>query len=243
MKLINIFKEFKGKPFMQDIPNEFAYLDFKKWAYPRRGKIKQKLQIVLDNNQSDPGTSFFRELTRIWVMWANKNSEEFSIVNPTNVGQKDFGRALAIMMKKDNLIIQKDTNKLLDLIEDYKPSHRAYNVIDKSNNDEIVAKELPRHKALELAKTNKNYMIDATDRLAENLNPEVLRALDRFIKSMAKRYDYSERDAVFAIKAAMKQRDFLDSEDEENQSIDRPNTDIQEQKIRKLIQNEIKRIS
>ena len=127
--------------------------------------------------------------------------------------------------------------------EDYKPSHRAYNVIDKSNNDEIVTKELPRHKALELAKTNKNYMIDATDRLAENLNPEVLIALDRFIKSMAKRYDYSERDAVFAIKAAMKQRDFLDSEDEENQSIDRPNTDIQEQKIRKLIQNEIKRIS
>mgnify|MGYP006143011949 CR=1 FL=1 len=51
--------------------------------------------------------------------------------------------------------------------EDYKPSHRAYNVIDKSNNDKIVAKELPRHKALELAKTNKDYMIDATDRLAE----------------------------------------------------------------------------
>ena len=51
--------------------------------------------------------------------------------------------------------------------EDYKPSVRAYNVIDKSNNDEIVAKELPRHKALELAKTNKDYMIDATDRLAE----------------------------------------------------------------------------
>jgi hypothetical protein len=51
--------------------------------------------------------------------------------------------------------------------EDYKPSHRAYNVIDKSKNDEIVAKELPRWKALELAHTNKNYMIDATDRLAE----------------------------------------------------------------------------
>ena len=51
--------------------------------------------------------------------------------------------------------------------EDYKPSHRAYNVIDKSNNDEIVAKELSRDKALELAHTNKNYMIDATDRLAE----------------------------------------------------------------------------
>jgi len=64
--------------------------------------------------------------------------------------------------------VQKQINDY-DMNEDYKPSHRAYNVIDKSNNDEIVAKELPRHKALELAKTNKNYMIDATDRLAENM--------------------------------------------------------------------------
>jgi len=51
--------------------------------------------------------------------------------------------------------------------EDYKPSHRAYNVIDKSNNDKIVAKELSRDKALELAHTNKDYMISATDRLAK----------------------------------------------------------------------------
>ena len=50
--------------------------------------------------------------------------------------------------------------------------------------------------------------IEETDMpLDEALNPEVLRALDRFIKNMAKRYGYSERDAVFAIKAAMKQRD------------------------------------
>jgi hypothetical protein len=56
------------------------------------------------------------------------------------------------------------------LKEDYKPSHRAYNVIDKSNNDKIVAKELSRDKALELAHTNKDYMISATDRLAEESN-------------------------------------------------------------------------
>ena len=98
------------------------------------------------------------------------------------------------------------------LTEDYKPSHRAYNVIDKSNNDKIVAKELSRDKALELAKTNKDYMIDATDRLNESLNPEVSKALDRFIVAMAKRYGYSEKDAVFAIQAALKQRDFGDDE-------------------------------
>ena len=112
-----IENEFKGKPFMQDTPNEFAYLDFKKWAYPKRGKIKQRLQAILDNNQADPGVPFFKELTRIWVIWANENDEAFSIVNPTDVGQKDFGRALAVMMKNDNLIIDKESNKLLNLKE------------------------------------------------------------------------------------------------------------------------------
>ena len=111
-------EDFKGKPFMQSTPNEFAYLDFKKWAYPRRGKIKKRLQAILDNNQADPGVPFFKELTRIWVMWANENDEAFSVVNPTDVGQKDFGRALAVMMKNDNLIINRESNKLLDLKED-----------------------------------------------------------------------------------------------------------------------------
>ena len=59
-----------------------------------------------------------------------------------------------------------------DMNEDYKPSVRAYNVIDKSNNDEIIAKELPRHKALELAQTKKEYMISATDRLSESTGNE-----------------------------------------------------------------------
>ncbi len=44
--------------------------------------------------------------------------------------------------------------------------------------------------------------------IKESLNPEVSNAVNRFIKAMAKRYDYSEQDAVFAIMAALKQRDF-----------------------------------
>jgi hypothetical protein len=46
------------------------------------------------------------------------------------------------------------------------------------------------------------YMKD----LNEALNPEVSKKVDSFIKAMAKRYDYSEQDAVFAIMAALKQR-------------------------------------
>ena len=57
--------------------------------------------------------------------------------------------------------------------------------------------------------------------IKESLNPEVSNALNRFIKAMAKRYDYSEQDAVYAIMAALKQRDFDGvneaTEDEENE--------------------------
>lgn len=44
--------------------------------------------------------------------------------------------------------------------------------------------------------------------LEEALNPEVVKAVDRLIKALAKKYDYPERDAVFAIQAALKQRSF-----------------------------------
>ena len=53
---------------------------------------------------------------------------------------------------------------------------------------------------------------ETNDYINESLNPEVTKALDRFIKAMAKRYDYSEKDAVFAIQTALKQRDFNLSE-------------------------------
>ena len=55
--------------------------------------------------------------------------------------------------------------------------------------------------------------------LNESLNPEVTKAVSRFIKAMAKRYDYSEQDAVFAIQAALKQRNF-DGLDERVAKID-----------------------
>jgi len=55
--------------------------------------------------------------------------------------------------------------------------------------------------------------------LEEALNPEVSQAVSRFIKAMAKRYNYSEKDAVFAIQAALKQRNF-DGLDERVAKID-----------------------
>ncbi len=110
---IKSLKEFvnEGRPFFQDTPNEFAYLDFKKWAYKNRGKIKKKLQDALGPRED--GTKMYIELSRIWRFdWATKHAEEWSYLHSTDVARKDFGRALAAMMKSDNLIIKKNGNKL-----------------------------------------------------------------------------------------------------------------------------------
>ena len=50
------------------------------------------------------------------------------------------------------------------------------------------------------------YMKEET--INEALNPEVSRMVNRFIKGIAQKYSYSEQDAVFAIMAALRQRDF-----------------------------------
>jgi hypothetical protein len=52
------------------------------------------------------------------------------------------------------------------LNEDYKPSHRAYNVIDKASG-EIIDNDLPKHMALKLANKKKGWVISPTDSLAE----------------------------------------------------------------------------
>jgi hypothetical protein len=44
--------------------------------------------------------------------------------------------------------------------------------------------------------------------LNESLNPEVSRDVNRYIARTAKRYGYSEQDAVYAIMAALKQRNY-----------------------------------
>jgi len=60
------------------------------------------------------------------------------------------------------------------------------------------------NKLYRVTKQINNY--DMNESLNESLNPEVSKAVNNFIKAMAKRYDYSEQDAVFAIMAALKQR-------------------------------------
>jgi hypothetical protein len=114
MKLLS-FDEFinesrQGKPMFQDTPNEFAYLDFKKWAYKKRGTIKKELQKALGNREDS--TKMFIALRNLWMQWASKHEPSWSYTHSTDTAKKDFGRALAMLMKNDNLIISKRGNKL-----------------------------------------------------------------------------------------------------------------------------------
>ena len=73
-------------------------------------------------------------------------------------------------------------------------------------SEEETADEI---KAKTAAQAELNKELEKTKELTtESLNPEVIKAVDRFIKAMAKRYNYSEQDAVFAIQSALKQREF-----------------------------------
>ena len=67
------------------------------------------------------------------------------------------------------------------------------------------------------------FQIPRYESIKESLNPEVSNALNRFIKAMAKRYNYSEQDAVYAIMAALKQRDFdgINEEEMDDEEMDK----------------------
>ena len=79
-----------------------------------------------------------------------------------------------------------------------------FEILAEADQEDIDA-QADLNKELE---TTKGHRDDLGDSLSESLNPEVVKAVNRFIKAMAKRYGYGEQDAVFAIQAALKQREF-----------------------------------
>ncbi len=91
----------------------------------------------------------------------------------------------------------------------------------RSNTDDINIDKSYSSGADYGSEVSANTAEDNTEvgELSEALNPEVTKAVNRFIKAMAKRYSYSEKDAVFAIQAALKQRNF-DGLDERVAKID-----------------------
>ena len=90
---------------------------------------------------------------------------------------------------------------------DFGPEHGA--VEDEYGDDAAMDDEYEKTLDPDYDKADEDE--DAYERrlgLEEALNPEVQRTVNNLIKAMAKKYGYEEKDAVFAIQAALKQREF-----------------------------------
>ena len=83
-------------------------------------------------------------------------------------------------------------------------------VVAKGDGLEITQDEMEKlHKNGRVKLKNGSVLVYMKEEsINEALNPEVSKMVNRFIKGIAKKYSYSEQDAVFAIMAALKQRDF-----------------------------------
>ena len=103
----------EGKPIPMDTPNDFVYSDFKKYAYKNRGMFKKELQKSNGNS-----SKMFLTLSALWYKWARNNHPNFTHIKD----KKKFGRALMVMMVKDDLIFSIDafnkTNNIATLKED-----------------------------------------------------------------------------------------------------------------------------
>ena len=112
----------EGVPFPQTTPNEFAFFDFKKWAWKNRGKLKKELLKHKDR----PG-KLWDKLSMIWMEWGKKtNNKEFTRIKD----QQKFGRALAIMLKKENVLFDKNPS----------PSHKIV-VKEQSWSEKTIKKQ------------------------------------------------------------------------------------------------------
>ena len=102
--MIKALKEAK----FYDTPDPKAYNLFSKWAIKNKNYIKKELRKYTD-------TKLFSALRNIYVAWASKESPQYSATHATPIAKNNFGRALAIMMKKDGIVFKKEGNKITDM--------------------------------------------------------------------------------------------------------------------------------
>ena len=100
----------EGRPMPMDTPNEFWYMDYKKWAYKYRGQYKKDIL-----KHKGDGSKIFNTASSWWLAWANKKNKAATHI----VDKQKFGRALVVMMVKDDLVFSRDAwkknNKITNL--------------------------------------------------------------------------------------------------------------------------------
>ena len=99
------------RPIPMDAPNEFVYMDFKKWVYKNRKMVKQMML-----KQKGDSTKMFLILSALWYKWARKSAPMFTFIKD----KKKFGRELMILMVDDDLIFDKETFKKTNRINQVK---------------------------------------------------------------------------------------------------------------------------
>mgnify|MGYP000102801457 CR=1 FL=1 len=134
----------EGRPIPMDTPNELVYIDFSKYASKNTKMFKKELQ-----KSKGDGSRMFLTLSALWYKWARKNQKEFTHIKDS----KKFGRALMVMMVKDDLIFDRDAwkkdNNMTHLKED--------EYVDQAFNDaKPVEEETKRDYKKEYAKYGKS---------------------------------------------------------------------------------------
>jgi len=99
----------EGKAIPMDTPDEVAYLSFKKYIMMSNFK-EINLKKSLEKAKGDGG-KMFMTASALWYKWSRQYAKDFTHIKD----KKKFGRALLVMLKKDDLIISKKGNKLTDL--------------------------------------------------------------------------------------------------------------------------------
>ena len=198
----------EGKPIFQDTPDKTAYISFKKWANKHAKKLKIVLVKAMKDGR-DPGTSLFIALRQVWMTWANKNAKEWSYTHSTDVAKKDFGRALAVMLKKDNLIITRSGNKLTTIAE-ATSLWKHFDMLQNMRMDSMDLEDDMRGIAKELSQTHKD--------MEQEAEPEGGKVADKYGKQIDKlEKEYKKKKAEF--KKLMAKIDKLDQFQEKKQKV------------------------
>ena len=93
-------------PFPTEEPNEFAYIDFKKYVKKNEKNLKKVLDRLKDDKR-------FKAVELFWKEWDKKaNQGAFS-----NIKGNKFGRELTLMLRKDGLLFDNKGNKITNLKE------------------------------------------------------------------------------------------------------------------------------
>ena len=133
-------------------------LSNKRTLVKKYGKDAEKVMYGIATKQAKNKIEDMNKDKLKELIQAALQNEETSTIDTGFSGRADYG-------EEDRALGSEDELEMKGLEEDYKPSLRAYNVIDGEGN--IVYKELPRDTAIEKAGEREDYKFSATDRLAE----------------------------------------------------------------------------